>query len=172
MSGHLVSMGIFSSIAMAIVFASGIRIIQPHQKGVLIILGSFRMVLDPGFRWVAPFISKVVKIDMRIEPLEMTQREALTKDRYPVNIEALIQVQVVDPYKAHFEVLDYRQATIHLTQKVLLSMIPEMTLKDIRYDRRMINHKLRNILDEATDNWGVRVDSVEVTKIDQVGSRL
>jgi len=83
-----------------------------------------------------------------------------------VNVDAIIYVKVIDPKKAFFEVTDYRAATVYLAQTTLRSIIGDMELDEILSNREKINLKLRDILDEATDQWGVKVDAVEIREID------
>ena len=84
-------------------------------------------------------------------------------------MDAIIYIKVVDPEKAYFEVTNYRMATIALAQTTLRSVIGDMELDEVLYNRDLINSKLRDILDKATDAWGVRVEAVESREVDPVG---
>jgi len=93
----------------------------------------------------------------------------ITKDNSPTNVDAIIYIKVVDAPKAIFQVQDYHIATVALAQTTLRSIIGDMELDEILYNRERINTRLRDILDEATDKWGVRVDAVEIKEVDPVG---
>ena len=156
-------------IALLIILVSAMKIIQPYQQGLLIVLGSFKRVLNPGVNFVPPLVSNVVRIDLRTQVLDVPRQEVITKDNSPTNVDAIIYIKVIDPKKSYFEVTDYRIATIALAQTTLRSIIGDMELDEILYNRDKINLHLRDVLDEATDKWGVRVDAVEIREVDPVG---
>ncbi len=156
-------------ILIAIVLAiRGIHFVQPYQQGIVILFGAYKRILNPGFNWVVPFAS-VLMIDLRTQVLEVPRQEVITKDNSPTNVDAIIYTKVVDPPKAIFQVQDYHVATVALAQTTLRSIIGDMELDEILFNRERINTRLRDILDEATDKWGVRVDAVEIKEVDPVG---
>jgi regulator of protease activity HflC (stomatin/prohibitin superfamily) len=156
-------------IGLIVVALTGVRIIQPYEQGLWIVLGKYRGKKNPGFNWVYPLISQVVKLDLRTQVLDVPRQEVITKDNSPTNVDAVIYLRVVTPEKAFFEVTNYRHATIALAQTTLRSIVGDMDLDEILYNRDRINHRLRDILDEATTGWGVRVESVEIREVDPVG---
>jgi regulator of protease activity HflC (stomatin/prohibitin superfamily) len=162
---------IFVLIVIVVIFffASGIRIIRPYQKGLKEVLGSFRGMMNPGFNWVVPMITRVMYMDLRLQTLDVARQEVITKDNSPTNVDAIVYIKVMDPIKAFYEVQNYRQATVFLAQTTLRSIIGEMELDEILYNRDTINLKLRDILDTATDAWGVKVETVEIREVDPVG---
>jgi regulator of protease activity HflC (stomatin/prohibitin superfamily) len=163
------AVGILILIAVIVILITGVYIIQPYEQGLLIVLGNFRKRLNPGFNFVPPLISRVVKLDLRTQTLDVPRQEVITKDNSPTNVDAIIYVKVVDPSKAYFEVQNYKMATIYLAQTTLRSLIGDMELDEILYQRDKINTHLRDILDEATDKWGVKVEAVEIREVDPVG---
>src|SRR5579871_5735951 len=142
--------------------------IAPYQQGIVTQLGSFKRIINPGFNVVSP-ISVVIKVDLRTQVLEVPRQEVITKDNSPTNVDAIIYIKVVDAPKAFFQVQDYHVATVALAQTTLRSVIGDMELDEILYNRERINTRLRDILDEATDRWGVRVEAVEIKEVDPVG---
>ena len=160
---------LFVIAAIIFILVSGVRIIQPYQQGLWILLGQYRGRLNPGFNWVIPLVSNVVKMDLRTQVLEIPKQEVITKDNSPTNVDAIVYIKVVDPEKAYFQVTNYRMATIALAQTTLRSVIGDMELDEILYNRDLINSRLRDILDKATDAWGVRVEAVEIREVDPVG---
>ena len=154
---------------LAIILAvRGIHFVMPYQQGIVVLFGAYKRVLNPGFNWVIPFAS-VLRIDLRTQVLEVPRQEVITKDNSPTNVDAIIYTKVVDPPKAIFQVQDYHVATVALAQTTLRSIIGDMELDEILFNRERINTRLRDILDEATDKWGVRVDAVEIKEVDPVG---
>ena len=167
--GIVVGLFILILIAVVILLASSMRIVQPYQQGLLIVLGSFRRVLNPGVNFVPPMISEVRRIDLRTQVLDVPRQEVITKDNSPTNVDAIIYIKVIDPKKSFFEVTDYHIATLALAQTTLRSIIGDMELDEVLYNRDRINMRLRDVLDEATDKWGVKVDAVEIREVDPVG---
>lgn len=160
--------GFLAFVIFLVLLWRSIYTINPYQQGIVTRLGSYKGIINPGFNIVSP-ISKVVPIDLRTQVLEVPRQEVITKDNSPTNVDAIIYIKVVDPPKAIFQVQDYHIATVALAQTTLRSIIGDMELDEILYNRERINTRLRDILDEATDKWGVRVDAVEIKEVDPVG---
>jgi regulator of protease activity HflC (stomatin/prohibitin superfamily) len=160
---------VFLIIAIVIIFARGVVIIQPYQQGLNIRLGRYIGRMNPGFRWVIPLITQVVKLDLRTQVMDVPSQEVITKDNSPTNVDAIVYIRVIDPEKAFFEVTNYRMATVSLAQTSLRGIIGDMELDEVLYNRDVINTKLRDILDRETDAWGVKVERVEIKEVDPVG---
>ncbi|MBM4249162.1 MAG: SPFH/Band 7/PHB domain protein [Euryarchaeota archaeon] len=156
-------------IMVVAIVLSAVRIINPWEQGLEIRLGSFIGKLNPGLRFVVPLVTTVVKIDLRTQVFDVPRQEVITKDNSPTNVDAIIYIKVIDPQKAFFQINNYRVATIALAQTTLRSTIGDMELDEILYNRHSINVRLRDILDEATDPWGVKVEAVEIREVDPVG---
>ncbi|HON80989.1 MAG TPA: SPFH domain-containing protein [Methanoregulaceae archaeon] len=161
---------IFLITAIVIIFARGVVIIQPYEQGLQIRLGRYIGRMNPGFRWVMPLITNVVKLDLRTQVMDVPSQEVITKDNSPTNVDAIVYIRVIDPEKAFFEVSNYRMATVALAQTSLRGIIGDMELDEILYNRDIINTRLRDILDRETDAWGVKVERVEIKEVDPVGA--
>ena len=166
--GLVIGLAILLIIAVMVILMTAIKIVQPWEQGLLIVLGRFRRVLNPGYNVVPPLISKVVIIDLRTQVMDIPRQEVITKDNSPTNVDAIIYIKVIDPKKAFFEIDNYRRATVYLAQTTLRSLIGEMELDEILYNREKMNLSLRDILDQATDAWGVKVEAVEIREVDPV----
>ncbi|MDD3372700.1 MAG: SPFH domain-containing protein [Methanoculleus bourgensis] len=160
---------VFLIIVIVVIFASGVVIVQPYEQGLQIRLGQYIGRMNPGFRWVIPLITRVVKLDLRTEVMDVPRQEVITKDNSPTNVDAIVYVRVIDPEKAYFEVMNYRSATVALAQTSLRGIIGDMELDEVLYNRDIINARLRDILDRETDAWGVKVERVEIKEVDPVG---
>ncbi|NLM30593.1 MAG: SPFH/Band 7/PHB domain protein [Methanomicrobiales archaeon] len=160
---------IFLVLVIVIIFASGVVIVQPYEQGLQIRLGQYIGRMNPGFRWVIPLITRVVKLDLRTDVMDVPRQEVITKDNSPTNVDAIVYVRVIDPEKAYFEVMNYRAATVALAQTSLRGIIGDMELDEILYNRDIINARLRDTLDRETDAWGVKVERVEIKEVDPVG---
>ena len=161
-------LGVLAAIIILVILTRAIYTVQPYQQGIVILLGSYKRMINPGFNIVSPLAS-VQKIDLRTQVLEVPRQEVITKDNSPTNVDAIIYIKVVDAPKAIFQVQNYRVATLALAQTTLRSIIGDMELDEVLYNRERINTRLRDILDESTDKWGVRVDAVEIKEVDPVG---
>lgn len=156
------------TVALILIFISGVTIIQPYEQGLWIMLGKYKRRLNPGFNWIYPLISEVIRLDLRTQVLDVPRQEVITKDNSPTNVDAIVYIRVVDPEKSYFEVVNYHLATVSLAQTTLRSVVGDMELDEILYNRELINARLRDILDEATDAWGVKVEAVEIREVDPV----
>jgi len=156
-------------IVVLAVMSSGIKIVRPYEQGIYMRLGRYMRVLNQGFNFVTPLVNSVIMIDLRTQVLEVPRQEVITKDNSPTNIDAIIYIKVIDPQKAFFQVTNYRTATIYLAQTTLRSLVGDMELDEILSNRQRINLHLRDVLDEATDKWGVKVEGVEIREVDPAG---
>jgi regulator of protease activity HflC (stomatin/prohibitin superfamily) len=168
-SVYLFLLALVVIVVFLVLLMTAVKIIQPYEQGLLIVLGNYKRRLNPGFNLVPPIISNVVKIDLRTQTLDVPRQEVITKDNSPTNVDAVIYIKVIEPDKSYFEVQNYKMATIYLAQTTLRAVIGDMELDEILYSREKINHMLRDKLDEATDAWGVRVDAVEIREVDPAG---
>ncbi|MFP4169915.1 MAG: SPFH domain-containing protein [Methanomassiliicoccales archaeon] len=163
---EIIGLLVFAIVAVILIVVNGVKIVKPYQQAIYMRLGRYMKVLDQGFNYVTPLINEVVKIDLRTQVLDVPRQEVITKDNSPTFVDAIIYIKVIDPVKAFFEVTNYRTATIYLAQTTLRSIIGDMELDQILSNREQINLMLRDILDEATDKWGVKVESVEIREVD------
>lgn len=152
------------------IFAKGVVIIQPYQKGLAVRLGTYTGQVNPGFKWVVPFITVIIKLDLRTQVIDVPSQEVITKDNSPTDVDAIIYIRVMDPERAYFEVSSYRQATVALAQTSLRGIIGDMELDEVLYNRDMINRRLRDILDKETDQWGVKIERVEIKEVNPIGA--
>ncbi|MBV0923728.1 SPFH/Band 7/PHB domain protein [Halomicroarcula limicola] len=155
---------IFLLLAIALVYSS-VVIIRPYQKGAYTVLGTYRGILDQGIHFIYPFVSDVTRFDMRTQTLDVPRQEAITRDNSPVTADAVVYIKVMDPKKAFLEVDNYERAVSNLAQTTLRAVLGDMELDDTLNKRQEINARIRKELDEPTDEWGVRVESVEVREV-------
>jgi len=156
-------------IAVIAIAASAVKVISPYEQGIKVVLGTYRGIMHPGVNFVIPLVTDVIRMDLRTQVLDVPRQEVITKDNSPTNVDAIIYIKVIDPKKAYMEVTNYRIATVALAQTTLRSVIGDMELDEVLYNRAKINARLRDILDEDTDRWGVKVEAVEIREVDPVG---
>jgi regulator of protease activity HflC (stomatin/prohibitin superfamily) len=168
-SAGIIALVILVIIAGLAILTNGIKIVRPYEQAIYMRLGRYVRVLNQGFNIVAPMVNQVVTIDLRTQVLDVPRQEVITKDNSPTNVDAIIYIKVIDPTKAFFQVTNYRTATIYLAQTTLRSLIGDMELDEVLSNRQKINLHLRDVLDEATDKWGVKVEGVEIREVDPAG---
>ncbi|MGH9050856.1 MAG: SPFH domain-containing protein [Acidimicrobiia bacterium] len=146
--------------------ASGVRIIRPYQRGLVERLGRYKATVDPGLRLIVPFIDRLLKVDMREHVVDVPPQEVITSDNVVVSVDAVIYYEATDPQRLIYNVANFRLAVTKLAQTNLRNVVGDMQLDDALTSRDVINAKLRDILDDATDKWGARVVRVEIQRID------
>ncbi len=155
----------------AIVFAfilvlMAIRIIRPFERGLVERLGKYQRTIGPGLNLVLPFFDTVLKVDMREVVIEVPPQLVITKDNVNVEVDAIIYAQVTDPARTRYEIYNYIVAATKLAQTNLRNVIGEIDLDACLSSRDKINSQLRDVMDTATDKWGVKVNRVELQRID------
>ncbi|MCU4924970.1 SPFH/Band 7/PHB domain protein [Halobacteria archaeon AArc-dxtr1] len=151
-------------VAVAVIW-SMVEIVDAYNKGALTIFGEYRKLLEPGLNIVPPFVSRVHTFDMRTQTIDVPSQEAITRDNSPVTADAVVYIRVMNAKRAFLEVDDYKRAVSNLAQTTLRAVLGDMELDDTLSRREMINERIRQELDEPTDEWGIRVESVEVREV-------
>jgi regulator of protease activity HflC (stomatin/prohibitin superfamily) len=144
---------------------SMVEIVDAYEKKALTVFGEYRKLLEPGINFIPPFVSRTYAFDMRTQTLDVPRQEAITRDNSPVTADAVVYIKVMDARKAFLEVDDYKKAVSNLAQTTLRAVLGDMELDDTLNKRQEINARIRKELDEPTDEWGVRVESVEVREV-------
>ena len=165
LGGGLALVGlIILAVAVAVVWQM-VVITDATEKKALTVLGEYRKLLEPGIAFVPPFVSNTHTFDMRTQTLDVPRQEAITRDNSPVTADAVVYIKVMDAKKAFLQVDDYKRAVSNLAQTTLRAVLGDMELDDTLNKRQEINAKIRKELDEPTDEWGIRVESVEVREV-------
>ena len=146
--------------------ASAVKIVQPFQRGVKERLGKYQETLDPGLRVIVPFIDKIRLVDMREQVVDVPPQEVITEDNVVVSVDAVIFYEPTDPQRLVYNIANFIMAVTKLAQTNLRNVVGDLQLDQALTSRDKINLDLRQILDDATDKWGVRVVRVEIQRID------
>lgn len=147
-------------------FLSAIRVVQQYERGVIFILGRLIGAKGPGLFLVPPFISRMIKVDLRIVTLTVPPQEVITRDNVTIKVTAVLYFYVVDPSAAVVNVMNYIQATTQLGQTTLRNVLGQSELDELLAQRNKINQELQTIIDEHTEKWGVKVTAVEIKDIE------
>ncbi len=157
---------IIVAIVVFIIAASGIKIVRPWEKGLIERMGKYQRTADSGLTIIIPFLERMIKVDMRELVVDVPPQAVITKDNVVVEVDAVIYYEVTDPVKVTYNVANYYYAATKLAQTNLRNLIGDMALDESLTSRELINTKLRQILDDATDKWGTRVTRVELQRIE------
>ncbi len=149
-----------------VALARSARVVSQYEKGLVMRLGRYRATVGSGLTFLVPVIEDMLKVDMRERVINVEPQKVITKDNVSVTVDAVIYYRISDPVKATFEVQNFGYAATTLAQTNLRNLIGDKSLDETLTARDTINANLRNVLDEATNTWGVKVTRVEVQKID------
>lgn len=150
-----------------IVMVPMMRIINEYQRGVLFRLGRMKEVVGPGFNLLLPFGLDVMrKVDMRTFTIDVAKQEVITRDNVPVIVDAVVYFNVFDPTLAVNKVADYTKSTSLLAQTILRSVLGQHELDEALAKRAELGNLLKQLLDEATDPWGIKVTAVEIKAVE------
>ncbi len=163
---------VISCVAIALVVAfvafilSGLRVAQEYQRAVVFRLGRFSKVKGPGLYWNIPVLEWQKMVDIRTFTVAVEQQETITKDSVTVKINAVLWYRIIDPARAIISVADYRGAVHQVALTSLRNIIGQHVLDEVLKERDQINKTLRNIVDGATEPWGIRVEMVEMKDVE------
>ena len=158
---------LFVVVILAVVtLAKAARTVKQYEKGLITRLGKYHAMAQSGLTFIMPFVDDIVRVDMREQVITVPPQKLITKDNVTVEVDAVVYYKVIDPVKSQYEVQDFGYACTTLAQTNLRNLIGDRTLDETLVARDMINTNLREVLDEATNNWGCKVTRVEVQKIE------
>lgn len=149
-----------------ILLVSGLRVAQEYERAVVFRLGRFSRVKGPGLYWNIPALEWQRKVDMRTVTVAVEQQETITRDSVTVKVNAVLWYRVIDPAKAIIAVADYRSAVQQVALTSLRNIIGQHLLDEVLKERDNINLTLRNIVDGATEPWGIAVEMVEMKDVE------
>ncbi len=163
--GLLAGLFPFLGFLVFIMLASSVIVVKEYQRGVRFTLGKFSGVISPGLNIVIPVIQSWYRVDIRTSVIDVPKQEIMTQDNVSANINAVVYYRVSDANKAIIEVVNYRYAVAQIAQTTMREIIGETSLDELLSKREMIAAKIQEILDKATDPWGIKVESVELKEI-------
>lgn len=161
-----ITLFIIVAVVVFVVAMTGVKIVRPWEKGLIERLGKYQRTADSGLTLIVPFMEKMIKVDMREQVVDVPPQGVITKDNVVVNVDAVIYYEITDPMQVVYNVADYYTAVTKLAQTNLRNLIGDLALDESLTSRELINTKLRQILDDATDKWGSKVTRVELQRID------
>lgn len=152
---------------LAVVYLfSAVKIVRQYERGLIETLGRYTRTVEPGLVVIFPPLQRIRIVDMREQVIDVPPQDVITKDNVVVTVDAVIYFQVTDPVKVVYEVSNFSLAALKLAQTNLRNVIGDLELDQTLTSREKINFQLRQVLDEATDKWGVKITRVEIQKIE------
>ena len=161
--GVLIAILLIVAIVIAIV---SIKVVDQYQRGVVLTLGKFSGIREPGLRFVVPVIQRIIMVDIRSTPIDVPKQEIITKDNVTAGVDAIVYFRVIDAPKAVLETTNYVYATSQFAQAALRDVTGNFELDDLLSKREVISQQIKDIVDSQTDQWGIDVEAVKIQNIE------
>ena len=158
-------LGILVFFAGALLF-SAVKVLNEYQRGVVLTLGRYTGTKGPGIVLLFPIVQRMTRVDLRVNVMDVPPQDVISRDNVSVRVNAVVYFRVVGPDKSVLQVADFYQATSQLAQTRLRSVLGQHELDEILSKRDSLNQALQQILDEATDPWGIKITNVEIKDVD------
>ena len=159
------TIGIIAALIIVIAYNT-FKILKEYERGVIFFLGRFQRVKGPGLIILIPGLQKMTKVDLRVIVMDVPTQDVISRDNVSVKVNAVIYFRIVDPEKAVIRVANVFEATSQLSQTTLRSVLGQHELDDMLAEREKLNADIQNLLDQRTDNWGIKVANVEIKHVD------
>ncbi len=149
-----------------ILLITGLRVIDQYERGVVLTLGKYTSTRQPGLTWLFPVAQRMIKVDMRIDTVDIPQQEVITKDNVTVGINAVVYFRVMNSEKAVLEIQDFKRSVALYAQATLRDVIGEVELDTLLSQRDKIADGIKKVVDVATDPWGIDVQYIKMQDIE------
>ena len=157
--------GFYLLAILAFVVFSSIRQVNQYERGIMFLFGRYTSTKDPGWRIVLPVIQSMTKVDIRTKTVDVPEQEAITKDNIPVGINAVIYYKIIHAERAILDVENFYYAIMQLAQVTMRNMVGQYTLDEILKNREEVSTKIQDIVDKATEPWGIQVVNLDLKDI-------
>ncbi len=150
---------------VVVLIIASIKQINQYEKGVTLTMGRFSGMKEPGWRLIAPIFQKLLKVDMRIKAVDVPEQKAITKDNITVGVTAVVYYKVADAAKAILEVENFYFAVSQLAQTTMRNIVGAVELDELLSERNKVSERIRSIVDQITETWGIEVKNVELKDV-------
>ena len=150
----------FTLIAMAV------KILREYERAVVFTLGRFQKVKGPGLVMLVPFVQEMVRVDLRIQVIEIPTQDVISRDNVSMKVDAVLYFNVVNPERAIIQVQNYLPATNMLAQTTLRAVLGQHELDEMLSERKKLSSDVQSILDTQTETWGIKVSNVEIRTVE------
>lgn len=147
---------------LVVIILSFLREVKQYERGVVLTMGKFTGIRNPGWSIIVPIFQRMIKVDLRVKAVDVPDQKVITKDNVSASINAVIYYKVADAARAVLEVEDFRYAVSQLAQTTMRNVVGEAELDDVLAQREKLSQRIREIVDHETDAWGIKVENVEL----------
>jgi regulator of protease activity HflC (stomatin/prohibitin superfamily) len=162
----MTTFGIVALVLVLMILFSAIKVLNEYERGVMFTLGRFTGLKGPGIILVIPVIQRMVKVDLRVIVLDVPKQDVISRDNVSVKVNAVVYFRVVDPGKAIIQVANPFEATSQIAQTTLRSVLGQHEMDDLLSQRDKLNADIQRILDQNTEQWGIKISNVEIKHVD------
>jgi regulator of protease activity HflC (stomatin/prohibitin superfamily) len=153
-------------IIIGVVVAATVKILREYERAVVFTFGRFQKVMGPGLVILIPFVQEMVRVDLRIQVIEIPTQDVISKDNVSMKVDAVLYFNVIDAEHAIIKVQDYMPATVMLAQTTLRAVLGQHQLDEMLSERTKLNDDVQSILDAQTELWGIKVSNVEIRTVE------
>jgi len=151
---------------VVVCLAASVRILREYERAVVFTLGRFQKVKGPGLVLLIPFIQEMVRVDLRIQVIEIPSQDVISRDNVSMKVDAVLYFNVVNPERAIIQVQSYLPATNMLAQTTLRAVLGQHELDEMLSERKKLSADVQGILDTQTETWGIKVSNVEIRTVE------
>ncbi len=151
---------------LAILVGGAVKILREYERAVVFTLGRFRRVRGPGLVLLVPFVQQMVRVDLRIQVIEIPSQDVISRDNVSMKVDAVLYFSVVNPERAIIRVQDYLPATNMLAQTTLRAVLGQHELDEMLSERKKLSTDVQAMLDQQTETWGIKVSNVEIRTVE------
>ena len=156
----------FAAIVVVLLLAASVKVLRQYERAVIFTLGRFRGVKGPGLVLLLPFVQQMVRVDLRIQVVEVPSQDVISRDNVSMKVDAILYYRVVDPEKSVVEVQSYAAATNMLAQTTMRAVLGQHDLDQMLSERKKLSADVQEILDAQTETWGIKVSNLEIRTVD------
>lgn len=165
-TNQVITLAVVMTVVAIVILSASLKIVRPFEKGLVEQLGKYKKTVGSGLVFIVPFFQTLAKVDMREQVVDVPPQEVITRDNVVVTVDAVVYYEATDPVKLKYNISRFIVAVTKLAQTNLRNVVGDLDLDSALTSREVINTKLREILDDATDKWGTRVVRVEIQRIE------
>jgi regulator of protease activity HflC (stomatin/prohibitin superfamily) len=157
---------IFAVVVALILIRATVKILRQYERAVVFTLGRFDKVKGPGLVLLIPFFQEIVRVDLRIQVIEIPTQDVISRDNVSMKVDAVLYFNVVNPERAIIQVQSYLPATVMLAQTTLRAVLGQHELDEMLSERKKLSTDVQSILDAQTETWGIKVSNVEIRTVE------
>jgi regulator of protease activity HflC (stomatin/prohibitin superfamily) len=153
-------------VAVFILITASMKILRQYERAVVFTLGRFQAVKGPGLVLLIPYFQEMVRVDLRIQVIEIPTQDVISRDNVSMKVDAVLYFNVVNPERAVIQVQHYLPATVMLAQTTLRAVLGQHELDEMLSERKKLSTDVQSILDAQTETWGIKVSNVEIRTVE------